>query len=226
MNGPALFIDSWGFARSGAAAQGRRHAGRRRASRSSPRERPGRAFQQQCRRRRSDSSASNGNYFYGTHLSASASRARSTPGEVIGYVGDDGNAAGTPHLHFEIHPGGRSKPINPFIDAPPSATGAYLTLDGALAACQPPATSGADGVVAAVDVDDRAGGLGEPVRQQGHTGLRDALGVGDVPTERRPLDPLVLEGGEAGIDLAAIVFIGPAATRFDRMPFGPSSRAR
>src|SRR4051794_25298860 len=53
--------------------------------------------------------------------------------------------------------------------------------------------SGADGVIAAVDVDDLAGGGGEQVGEQGDARGSDGRGVFDVPAERCPLVPGILE---------------------------------
>ncbi len=59
-----------------------------------------------------------GTYYYYAHMQAFVEGVgEGTPveaGDVVGFVGDTGNAkGGAPHLHFQVHPGG-GDPVNPY----------------------------------------------------------------------------------------------------------------
>ena len=55
-----------------------------------------------------------GNLYIGTHMSAHGASGQVAAGEVVGRVGDSGNARGSsPHLHFEVMIDGKEN-INPF----------------------------------------------------------------------------------------------------------------
>ena len=120
IDGPTSFTDSWGAPRSG----GRSHQG---VDMISPRGTPLVAIENGTISRTGNGGlggitiwmrGSGGDEFYYAHLDGLASGLSAgqsvTAGQLIGYVGNTGNAIYTvPHLHFEYHPGGGSA-VNPY----------------------------------------------------------------------------------------------------------------
>lgn len=115
VQGPSAYGDTWGAPRSG----GRRHQG---TDMLAPTGTPLQAVVGGSVAHRSNTlggitislAGDNGNRYYYAHLAGyEGLPGRVEQGQVIGYIGDSGNATGIPHLHFEIRPGG-GVPVNPY----------------------------------------------------------------------------------------------------------------
>lgn len=116
---PRSYSDTWGAPRSG----GRVHMG---VDILAPIGVPLRAYESGTITRLNNSSlggisiymtGGSGNEYYYTHLSRYVSSVsvgdQVSAGQHIGFVGDSGNAAGIPHLHWEVRPGGGGN-VNPY----------------------------------------------------------------------------------------------------------------
>jgi len=112
--GPSTFVDTWGAPRSG----GRRHQGVDMLSaRGTPAVAVVSGVTRMSRNRLGGNAlwldGDDGNSYYYAHFDRYGKIGVVKAGDIVGYVGDTGDARGTPHLHFEVHPG-RGAAVNPY----------------------------------------------------------------------------------------------------------------
>ncbi len=147
-----------------------------------------------------------GNFFYYAHLSAysdlAVDGAKVHTGDVIGYMGDTGDAKGTPfHLHFEMHPdGGWAVPPIAYVSAwehatPGVGTGAPATtlappVAGAATGTLPPAATPEGAELEGVTDISQASGLDDAALVQSAGGGSE--GSGPMPEP----DAIVAVGSE------------------------------
>ncbi len=146
-----------------------------------------------------------GNYFYYAHLSAFSDIARDgaqvRAGDVIGFVGDSGDAKGTPfHVHFEIHPdAGWAVPPIAFVSAWQDATPG--TAGGPVApADQPPPSPVAPPQAVALPDGVQLEEAFDISRASGLDDVAVAAAAGSSGEGGRPVpepDAIVAIGGEA-----------------------------